>query len=206
MATASDSFTYSNGDLATVSSAAWTTLGGNGMTVASNHISQGVLNNDSGAMWAGAFGADHFSQATISTTGTGTYQDLEVSTRAATTGPNYYLASVTNSGTGVEFYLRQGASFTSTGANLAYTGTHVARLESNGNTHTFFVDTVSSRTWTDSTLAGNTHVGIAGFTQAVGNVTLDDWSGGDLGGGAAFVASGPAIIGNTAPLTRASRW
>jgi len=191
---ATDSFTYSNGDLATVSSGAWVTVGGNGMTVGSNQITNGVNNQDSGAFWATAFTTTHFSEATISTTGTGTYQDLEVSTRGNTVGPDYYIASVGNSGTGVEFYLRQGGTFTSMGAAVAYTGSHICHLESSGSNHTCLVDAVSVRTWTDATLNANTRIGIAGFTQAVGNVTLDNWQGGDLGAGGASDFSGTILV------------
>jgi hypothetical protein len=182
---ATDSFTYSNGALATVSSGAWVNHL-TGLSVSSNQV---IASGFAVARWSTAFTTTHFSQLDIVTQpnpGGSKYSDGEVWTRMTTSGETGIAVNLFNNGgtLGAELYVATSGSYTQKySASIAgVTGT--IKLESSGSTHTYYRNGSVVTTQTDGSLNSNTYVGIGvEGVNAPGNCVVDNWVGGDISTG-----------------------
>jgi hypothetical protein len=171
---ASDSFTYSNGKLSTVSSGAWADASGTFFVqVASNAATFDASAGDCLAYWASdVFGNDQSSQAVI--TGTA-YPGLAV---RVTGSGNGYL-TYNNSGT-LAIEKMVGGARTNL-ANWTFTSGHTEFFSAVGTTLQVKDNGVSVGTTTDATF-GSGSAGL--FMYNGGSGTADNWVGDNVGGAA----------------------
>jgi hypothetical protein len=189
---ATDSFTYSNGDLSVVSSGVWEAVGSNTQCdVASNAAIAGGLFTFSISRFATAFDADHYSQA-VMTHSSGT-SDCGVFTRMPnTTALTGYYMNLTSGGA-AELYSVSGGSFGSLDSASAVGASGTIKLVSAGNLHTGYRNDVEVVSSTNTDHTSNTKVGIGGWQESsTSSYTWDNWAGGDGdGSGGGPVVSQP---------------
>lgn len=192
---ASDNFTYSNGQLSTVSSGAWADSSSTQkVQVASNAATYDSVAGNCLAYWAtDAFANDHYSQATL--TGTG-YPGLAVRVMASDNG---YVAFNTGVPPG-NFAIQKDVAGTRT--NLAtwnFTSGHVGYFSAVGTTLEMKDAGVSIGTLTDSTFAS----GSAGiFLYNGGSATVDGWTGDNIGGATSKLRRNSSLngLGSSGPF------
>lgn len=173
----SDSFTYSNGALASVSSGKWTKLSGAGtdFTVASNQIkgTAGFESADVITSWAGS-GSDHYSQLAVVTVA----NDGGPSIRSDATYTFYFLDVTTSAATNV--YKVVGGSFTAiNNTSITWANGDTAYLEMQGNTIISKQNGTTRHNFTDSSIAS----GKPGFWCDAASILFDDWAAGDFSAG-----------------------
>jgi pectate lyase len=185
MATATDSFTYSDGVLNTVSSGAWVNRANNWHQVTSGQVApRDPSGTDVMSTWeTNTFGDDQYSQAVAIarnnfpgvvcrwTSGTGTGNWYRLSWASATT---VQLAKFTNGSFGA----------ITTATVPSFTSGDVIRLECEGTNLRGYVNSTEYINTTDSSFTTG-KVGIFGYHH--GDI-LDTWEGGDL------AAAGPEYI------------
>lgn len=169
----SDTFTYSNGNLATVSSAKWTKLSGfNDLVVASNQVTG---SGDAGSVitsWSGST-ADHYSQVLVATNA----DDGGPTVRSSATN-TFYLLDI-NSGTSWHVY--RAPAFTDLGnATATAANGDTAYFEMQGTTIISKLNGVTVNNITgESTIAS----GKPGIWISGGSLLLDTWVAGDFAAG-----------------------
>ena len=183
---ATDAFTGTDGTALTTYSANWSLNSGN-FVINTNAVAPNQLTTECGARWnADTFGNDQYAQgklANITTAG----QTIGVAVRAATGGAaSYYGFYADGSGGGKTFLFKMVAGtwtqLGSLGAALAVNA--VLRLEVSGTTLTPKVNGSTQSppgAQTDSALASGA-AGLSGYSASTA-MRLDDWEGGNLGGG-----------------------
>lgn len=177
----SDAFTYSDGNLATVSGGKWTQLSSFAdVQVASNKV-QSVPGVDAAAeitSWAGS-ATDHYSQVVVS----GTIEFSGPTVRSNGVG-SFYLVDPRANGDLVLYYVNAGSfnqiDVTNVGSIVAG---DVVYLEAQGTTLVAKVNGVTKITKTDASLA----TGKPGIRCYSTNPQLDSWAAGDFGAGASGI-------------------
>jgi hypothetical protein len=170
---ATDAFTYSNGNLATVSSSAWAVVE-NDCEVKSNAVVW-EDNQFRVSRYATAFSGDHYSEFTYTFAG-----DSEVAAvlRCSAVTNSYFYGYVHITGTGELVRFDAGSATVLDTTSEHSSGT--MRGESVGSVQTFKRNGVELMSATDSTHNALTYVGIGGYGVAANGVVADDWSGGQL--------------------------
>ena len=211
---ATDAFTGTNGTALTTYSANWLLNSGN-FAINTNAVYPNQSGTESGARWnADTFGNNQYAQgklANITTAG----QTIGVAVRAATSGAaSYYGFYADGSGGGKTFLFKMVAGtwtqLGSLGAALAVNA--VLRLEVSGTTLTPKVNGSTQSppgAQTDSAHSSGA-AGISGYSVST-SMRLDDWEGGNLGGGPPprriFVSSlGREDAGGTRSKLAVMRW
>lgn len=172
---ATDTFTYSNGALSTVSGGVWATHSVTGVVdewdVVSNAVTFGTASGFCVSKYNTTFSTDHYSELAISMTA----GEAGVFTRLAAGTLSGYYAYVDQSGDAALYNVTSN-SFASydTATGLATSGT--IRLESIGSNHTVDYGGVEILSTTNGDQTG-TSVAIATFAT---NITGDNWSGGEF--------------------------
>lgn len=171
---ATDSFTYSNGALPTVSSGVWVTQTGAAQThnVASNAVAN-VAGGFNGTRYGTTFPTDHFSQLDC----VATSAEIGVMTRMQSADLSGYYAMIHSTGL-AELHRVDAGTFNLLDSTTGLTTTTTLRLESIGSNHTAYYGGVSQNTATDATYNSNTSVGIGGDSTTA---TGDNWVGGGFG-------------------------
>lgn len=178
----SDAFTYSNGNLATVSSGKWTKLSGfSDLVVSSNAVTGSGENGDVISSWSGST-TDQYSQVTLATAnvdGGPTVRSDGAST--------FYLLDTQGPGNGWVIFRVTGGSFVSIGGSstLTIADGDTAYLEMQGSTlvakhNGTVVITVPDET---SIASGKPGIFISGSTLVVDNWAAGDFSAGGTSGG-----------------------
>lgn len=186
----SDTFTYSDGVLATVSSGKWEKLSGMAdMTVVSNEVH--ATDEDCVARiaaWSGHT-TDHYAECKISNSQSDNGGPV---LRANGTSTYYYIRG-DGTGNGVNVFKVVSGSFTSIHADAgSYAINDVIRGEIVGTTITVKKNgTELYSPFTDSAISSAGRPGIGGF-NALGR--LNDWAAGDFAAGAAFLAANPTMV------------
>lgn len=213
---ASEAFTYSNGNIFSVSGGNWTQSGGNGastVTIVSNALSSASANGVYGR-WtgAGSFTADQYSQITVtSSNGTTRWIGVAVRMGTSTSGFTGYVLSCASTNCKLEKYVSgalttlqaataHGISINGKTVRLSITGTTLTPLV-NGATPAGF-----SATYTDPAIASGTP-GWAVGSQASSSIGADDWSGGITGNPSAAtptLTAAPVQTGGTITFSTSS--
>ena len=168
--TATDGFNRSNGSVG----ASWTVSGNIGIVSSAIQISPGSA--DSWMFWNGTFAADQFSEATV----------------AAVTAQDNHAVTLRMAASGKTFYFCDGGAIHSIGkfVNGAYTilqtlsvnlrAGDILRCEVQGTTIRYAVNGTVMGSIGDASISS----GRPGVFLSTSNGRFDDWSGGDLAGGA----------------------
>ena len=143
-----------------------------------------------------------FSQATVSTFAATNGQALVTTRMASDTDGDCYLWYAYDGWNAIRLYRADDTgtiAFTQLGANFTPTAVagDILRLESDGSTHTCKKNGVSQGTRTDATYATGQPGLAVGWAVAETDSEMDDWSGGDLAGGAVAKAH-PALMAGPA--------
>ncbi len=158
----------------------WTNVTSDAMALASNVVWPGAGSNYAVAYWnADTFGNDQLSQATLggaSISSTYGGPACRIQSGALTA---YFFGDIL--GVYQLIYIAAGSSTVLATGSGTPTAGDVLKLEMSGTGLTGKVNGVSNATATDSALASG-QAGLFGY-GAIGNVTLDDWSGDNIGGG-----------------------
>lgn len=200
--TLTDSFTYSNGNLDTVSSSAWLDAPSNAGTadieVSSNQITGGASRSaQGGAMYNTALsGTDHYSQLkVVALTAPPSARAFQgAHSRAARNGAGNNLSGYNSQITitsASAYHIRSqewstsGVPTTHTDISNSFTTGDVVKIQSNGSTHTAFKNgvEVGSSAFTDTTFSSELYCGIVinEANGSPGDTTGDDWEAADLG-------------------------
>jgi hypothetical protein len=185
---ATDAFTYSNGNLETVSSAAWVkhtylSVVTGTLTVASNVV-QVPSSADTAYRYGTAMGStDHYAQFVINNAATGGDTAAGPMTRMSTgtTNVSGYWAGFGSFGflgAGSHYTLQRcdlNASFTSLATTAGSAGTRTVKLESDGSTHTVSIGGVETVFDTDTTFTTETSVGIYAYEYTTNIDSVDDF-------------------------------
>jgi hypothetical protein len=184
---ASDSFTYANGALPTVSGGLWTTPAGafQAMQVSGNTVIQGVTSAvDAAAIFNTATGSNNnWAEATISSfSGAANYVNIGVCCRSDAGGQNLYFA-VRTSNNIIELYKTVGGSAGVGGplANSALANTAAAgvlRIDANGSTIRVLWNGTQVISVTDTSVPTGQYTGLASYWEVIGNtstISLDNW-------------------------------
>lgn len=185
-AVATDSFTYSDGALETVSSSAWKSLNPSFATisVATNkldcaHATEGV------ARWqGGSWTADQYAVLVISSL-SGASGEVGVIARASSDvdgARDYYSVYVdaTDTSTNIAVTVNGSRTVLSTVTGDGWVDGNTVEIECEGTTIRAFRNGTLLRSVTDSTIAGGT-TDRAGVTVKGTSLRGDDWEGGTLG-------------------------
>jgi hypothetical protein len=187
----SDSFTYSNGLLATVSGGKWTKLSGFiDLSVSSNQLKGGTNNQDHAAVitsWSGST-TNHYSQAVIAT-----MNNDGGPTIRANAASTFYLCDTATSG--FTIYKCVTGTFTSLTANSpTISAGDTIYFEAQGNTLTVKQNGTTRITFGDSSIAS----GKPGMHTFDNLLVWDNWAAGDFSAGAAFIPRANSVIGQAA--------
>lgn len=179
---ASDSFTYSNGNL-TVVGTNWTLLTGfaASFAVSSNVLTIGATSQQNAAYWnADTFAADQYSRIQIvSTPSAGMNQGVCV---RAQTGPSCYMLAVVD-GTSWKFGRIVSGTAANVGASQSYSFSVGDTLELRvvGSTLYCYINGVQQAySQTDTNIASGGAAGVYAYVGAAGNGNLDNWVGGNV--------------------------
>jgi hypothetical protein len=201
---ATDSFTYSDGNLQTVSGGVWVQRTGTA-TVSTNRVTTSNRTDDTESYWSTAVTDDQYSQAVVTNNGTGQYSDAGVATRIATGAHSHYMLVIDQQNGDLALYRASAGSFATLGTYAAGTGTGTLRLESVGSSHTGYLNGVPRITVTDATHTSG-RVGIHIYLETGTGISyVDDWDGGSLGA-TAVAANPPVLVGLDAATIRSSYW
>lgn len=177
--TLSDSFTYSDGELDTVSSGAWVSLASNDWEVSSGAVDRIIPPDDSWSRFDSALSSDD--------------HDVQLVTTPQVTAWGAPMARFSNTADdGYIFIQRTGDSFLQRvdagirtdiggGAGTGESGSGTAKVETDGSAIEGFWDGASKRTATDTNITGNLYGGIHGRADSTG--IIDDWQAADLAAG-----------------------
>lgn len=217
MPTFTDSFTYSNGALATVSGGVWANVLGT-VQVASNAVTQtgGPAGSDCIAAYNTTTGSsDNSSEADISTftgvsTNAGDFMGVGVACRVNTAaGGSAYFALRTSNGD-IELYSLSAGTFSgilgSSALAVGAAGDHM-KIQAVGTAVTVYWGGVSVISITNSTVTTGTMTGVYAYYQGANNtpsVTLDNFQGADIVGFAK--ASKPLLVPPSQAVQRAASW
>lgn len=155
-ATNTDTFTYSNGALATVSSGTWVTQTGaaSQFNVASNAITT-VAGNFHCNRYATTYGTDHYSQLVC----TASSSEIGIVTRLSTGALDGFFGYIHTAGS-ADIYRISAGSFTQLDTSTGNSTSAVEmRLESIGSVHTLYHNDIEICTATDAAHASNTSIG-----------------------------------------------
>lgn len=179
---ATDTFTYSNGQLSTVSGGRWVDLSTQKVQVASNAATYDASAGD-GIAYDGSntWANDHYAQAVL--TGTG-YPGLGV---RLGTGPNGYMCYAAGVPSGNLKIDKETAGSRTNLASLSLVSGHTGYLSAVGTTIEFKDNTVSQGTVTDSAFASG-KPGL--FMYNGGSATADLWEADNIPTGA---GGGPTV-------------
>ena len=193
MATASDSFTDTNGTELNAHDANWTNLTGTAQ-IQSNEATGNTNADGARYYYSGTWQDDQYSEAPIDDTeGSGLGGTGGVAVRLQTGADSGYTAEV--GGTTATRYMSRydAGEYTNLGsASVTYDAADILRLEITGSSWEMFLGGVSEDSGTDATYSSG-NVGVSFFDDEGGG-NLHSWEGGDLGG-AAFVPIGHTIDG-----------
>jgi hypothetical protein len=152
--------------------------------VSQQAVGVSAVSPNSGYWSADSFGADQFSQATI-TVHPASGKWVGVTVRALADGTEYLLIAFNNSGTDSWLLFKRtggGSSFAQIGSTVVtpIVVSQVMRLEVEGTTVTAKIDGTAIITQTDSDIAsGAPGISNSGVADPA-NGALDNWSGGDV--------------------------
>jgi hypothetical protein len=196
--TASDSFNRANGSLGSN----WTAMSDGAMTIASDAVSGGNANDNSGEIWTGSsFGSDQFSQIQLTGTQLSGGQWLGVTVRAQNGGQNGYsgLYWWNNGDPLLMLFERMNGQWTQLGGSVPtgpLAGGTTLEVEASGSTISMLENGSQIIAANDTTVTG----GAPGI-MAFGTATGDNWSGGSLGtSGPATYTVGGSVSGLTGTL------
>jgi len=179
---ASDSFTYSNGNLTTVSSS-WSMLTGSNIyfVVSSNQLTLPGPSSQNACYWnADTFAADQYSRVQIVTTPT-TGMNQGVCVRAQA-GPSLYYLAIIN-GTSWKFEKIVGGTTTAIGSaqSYAFSLNDTVELRVVGSTLYCYINGVrQSYTQTDTSITSGGSAGLYVYSGSAGNGDFDNWVGGNV--------------------------
>jgi hypothetical protein len=186
MTAVSDTFTYSNGALATVSSGVWAAVTGHAdCAVASNKLATPATSTITHSRHTTALSTDdQYAEATVNISGSG-YREASVLARCSDDAATFYRLDYSSNSTGtLTVYKCEAGSFTliddQTGVGLD-SNDHTIRIEVEGTSIRGYLDDVEIHNLTDSDISTGAHVGAGLYrTNSGGAPTLDGFSGGDL--------------------------
>lgn len=183
---ATDSFTYSNGALATVSSGVWANVSGGGAVQVTSNTARLPAASFTAAIYNTATATQtQVSEVVITELATSSYSEMGVITRATGAGAQtFYYAYYNTVGLGELHRVSAGSFNLLDDVSVSHSGAHELRLESTGSTHNVYLDDSLIMTGTDANLTG-TYVGIAGFADAINMQQWDDWRGETISGAVA---------------------
>jgi hypothetical protein len=190
-----DAFTYSDGDLATVSAAKWTKQGPGGIVdckIVSNQLT-GASGNDSQAAittWSGS-ATDHYSQATIKAVSSADNSGPCVRGTGTSTSSFYLLGVTTNATTDV-FKCVAGSYTSISNTSITWAANDTAYLEVQGTTIISKQNGTTRHNFTNNVIAS----GKPSWRFGGNGITFDDWDGGDF-------ASGAGPVGKSYRLSQA---
>jgi hypothetical protein len=193
---ATDPFTYSDGDLHTVSGGVWIrhtdspAIGGT-IVVVSQTVDVGA-NEDGADRYDADLGtAAHYAQTVVTISGTPTGTDVMAGpiTRMGTTTTDVSgfvgLAGSNNSAQRFMLSRVDSGTFTTLDSDTTSAGTYELRLESDGSSQTLFIDDVSTLSATDTAYPSNTYTGIYSYHYGAYSAIIDDFESGTSGHGTA---------------------
>lgn len=179
---ATDAFTGTDGTALATYSASWTVMQGS-IQISSNTARGMSSAGNADALWnADTFSDDQYSQAVISERASGIY--VAVSLRAS--GANtYYQASFDNgSGGFAGLYKVVSGTATLLGSHGAAAVSDLIRIEATGTTIVSKKNGTTLVTVTDSAIASGS-AGFGFYSTSGTAPRIDDWEGGNIGGGGA---------------------
>jgi len=182
---ATDSFTDSNGTQLTAHSSDWTLNSGD-FDIQSNACAPDA-GGELGAHWnADVFDDDQYAEGEIKAVAAN--RAIGVACRCATNASENYYGWYSTSSNSYVFKV-VADSWTSLGSGSAFSASDVIRLEVSGTTLTPMVGGVEEDppgAQTDATFESGS-AGVSGYNDSV-DARIDDWEGGDLGGGGVDVS------------------
>jgi hypothetical protein len=182
-----ETFTYSDGALATVSSGAWTSLN---PTSATPSVETGKFYSPHSAhavarIEAGTWATDQYAKITISSLGAASaWMGVVVRASADVDGNRDYYFAVVEEGAGphrtvIGKVVNGSITELSSNTGDSWANGESIELEAEGTTLTVFKNGVALRNVTDSDISGSSSHR-AGVIAIAGNIRGDDWEGGHL--------------------------
>jgi hypothetical protein len=203
MTAVSDTFTYSNGELATVSSGVWAPV----TDLADLDVISGLVTAPGNSTVAqvrhttALASDDQFCEAEFVNDGTtATYREASVMVRVSSTEATFYRIDWNPASSGeLTLYRCNAGTFTeitsATGVGGIDTDPHTIRIEAEGTTIRGFFDDVEEISVTNTSIASGAYVGVGAYhTHTARRARVDSFSGGDLGASAVAVALTPATL------------
>jgi hypothetical protein len=190
MTAVSDTFTYSDGALVTVSSGVWAAVTGlSDLDVVSGLVGAPANSTVSQARHTTALASDdQFCEAEFVNDGTTvTYREASVMVRVSPTAATFYRIDWNPASSGeLTLYRCNAGTFTeitsATGVGGVDTNPHTIRIEAEGSTIRGFFDDVEEISVTNTSIASGAHVGVGAYRTVIDrNARVDSFSGGDLG-------------------------
>jgi hypothetical protein len=184
---ATDTFTYSNGNLATVSSGVWAGVESD-CVVASNAVSWSGF-TFAISRYATAFSGDHYSQIDYTTS---TNSEAAVVLRCSSSSVNCFYTFINVEGNAELLKITPGPGFTSLASTSGLASSGTLKGTSVGSVQTFYRNGTSILSTTNSDFNSNNYVGIGGYGEA--GSTADNWQGGTGDGTAGSGSTGTIAV------------
>jgi hypothetical protein len=190
---ATDAFTYSDGDLHTVSGGVWVrhtdspAIGGT-IVVVSNAVDVGASTDGADRYGTDLASSIHYAQTVVTIGGTPAGTDVMAGpiTRMGTTTTDVSgFVALAGSNTSAERFMLSrvdSGTFTTLDSDTTSAGTYELRLESVGSSQIMFVDEVNTLSATDTAYPSNTYTGIYLFHYGAYTAIIDDFENGTLAG------------------------
>jgi hypothetical protein len=183
---ASDDFNRANGALG----GNWTAISDGAMTISSQVVTGGNAGQSGDIRTAEAYSSSQYSQVQVTSTQLTGGQWIGPAVRAQSSGQSQYLGMYfwNNGSPQLRVYKRTAGNWAQLGSSVATSGLAAGatlRLTATGSTISFLLNGAPVITVTDTSLTG----GAPGIT-AFGTAHVDNWTGGNVAGGASFTIGG----------------